>query len=400
MNPVYFPTSGAKDSKQLHPDLLVFSHLRWDFVFQRPQHLLTRFAKTRRVFFFEEPRPTDALEARYEKYSRQNGVQVVVPFVPRFFDADETQESLREIVDELIQKEEMNQYTAWYYTPMAMPFTNHLTPDAVVFDCMDELSAFKNAPANMIEWENELMKVSDVVFTGGYSLYEAKQHRHSNIFPFPSSIDREHFKKARVETEPKDQASIPHPRLGFYGVIDERMDLELLENIAKLRPNWHLVMIGPVVKIEVSQLPKLPNIHYLGKKDYQELPKYLAGWDLAILPFARNESTKFISPTKTPEYLAAGRPVVSTSIKDVIRPYAEEMLVSIADTADEFVKKAEAAMHQARHEPEWLLKVDEFLENMSWDLTFAKMSALEAKARQQKNKSAALSESASAEMRI
>ncbi|MGZ5278574.1 MAG: glycosyltransferase family 1 protein [Pseudobdellovibrionaceae bacterium] len=360
-------------------DLMVFSHLRWDFVFQRPQHLLTRFAKYRRVFFFEEPifGNEPMKDPHYLKKDREQGVVVIVPLLSENLNENEVENRLRSVVDQVMKDENIQNITLWYYTPMALPFTEHLDSIAVVFDCMDELSAFKGASEEMHLWEDRLMEMSDVVFTGGYSLYEAKKHRHSNIYPFPSSIDHDHFKAARSGTEPEDQKCIPHPRIGFFGVIDERMDIELVDQISKLKPDWHFVFIGPVVKIDPATLPKRENIHYLGQRSYQELPKYISGWDLAILPFARNESTRFISPTKTPEYLAAGRPVVSTSIRDVVDPYATEGLVSIADKPEEFVLKAERAMHEARHEPEWILRVDEYLEGMSWDVTFAKMASLE-----------------------
>ncbi len=361
-------------------DLLVFSHLRWDFVFQRPHHLITRFARSnRRVYFIEEPYMTETSVPIYHKMNREPGVQLIVPHLPNSSTQQEVWENLAQLVNQLIAQEEIENFTSWYYTPMALPFTRHLEPSTVVFDCMDELSAFKNAPKHLIQLEAELIELADVVFTGGYSLYEAKQHRHHNIHPFPSSIDTEHFKKARMEIDPEDQKNIPHPRLGFFGVIDERMDLDLMDRMARLRPDWHFVMIGPVVKIDPEDLPRLANIHYLGKKDYQALPKYLSGWDLALLPFARNESTRFISPTKTPEYLAAGRPVVSTSIQDVIRPYGEQGLVFIADTPEEFIACAEKAMVHAWTKPDWIKKVDAFLAQMSWDSTFHQMAELEKK---------------------
>jgi len=376
LNPLF-----TNSMQQDESDLVVFSHLRWDFVFQRPQHLITRFAKNRRVFFIEEPHFVETATSTFHKLPRENGIQVIVPQLAYGLDQEQIWEELAAIVDQVIEEENITDFTSWYYTPMALPFTRHLEPASVVFDCMDELSAFKNAPVHLLQLEAELLEMADVVFTGGQSLYEAKKDRHHNIHAFPSSIDGDHFRKARTETEPEDQKSIPHPRIGFFGVIDERMDIELVEKMAKLRPEWHFVMIGPVVKIDPASLPRLPNIHYLGKKDYKELPRYLSGWDLAMLPFARNESTKFISPTKTPEYLAAGRPVVSTTIQDVVRPYAQEDLVYIADAPEDFVACAEKAMERAKTQPDWLKKVDAFLASMSWDSTFAKMSDLERKVR-------------------
>jgi UDP-galactopyranose mutase len=240
---------------------------------------------------------------------------------------------------------------------------------------MDELSAFKNAPAALREREAELFKRADLVFTGGQSLYEAKRHQHHSIHAFPSSIDAPHFMQARAMVDERaDQREIPHPRIGFFGVIDERMDIDLLAGVADLRPDWHLVIIGPVVKIDENDLPRRDNIHYLGGKSYKELPAYLSGWDVAMLPFARNESTRFISPTKTPEYLAAGCPVVSTSIRDVVRPYGQKGLVHIADTPEEFAAAIDTAIKT--DSPQRLMEVDSFLRQTSWDRTWSQMSDL------------------------
>lgn len=358
-------------------DLVCLSHLRWDFVFQRPQHLLTRCAKERRVFLFEEPIFEEGDSWWLEVSKRESGVWIAVPHLPSGSDAETITAMQQKLVDQLFAEYAIASPILWYYTPMALSFTNHLKPLAIVYDCMDELSAFKGAPPALREWEKELFKRADVVFTGGQSLYEVKRHQHPNAHPFPSSIDVAHFAQAKsITQDPADQANIPHPRLGFYGVIDERMDIELIDGIAQARPDWHLVLIGPVVKIDPEKLPRYTNIHYLGGKSYQELPSYLAGWDVAILPFARNESTRFISPTKTPEYLAAGKPVVSTSIRDVVRPYGEQNLVHIADTVEEFVAAAEIAMQQTQQYPEWKNQVNTFLSQTSWDKTWASMIQL------------------------
>jgi UDP-galactopyranose mutase len=359
------------------PDLVCLSHLRWDFVYQRPQHLLSRFARVSRVFFVEEPN-YDAETARLEVSQRDCGVWVVVPHLPsELRDTSATEDVLRRLLDGLFDERGISEYVLWYYTPMALGFTRHLEPLATIYDCMDELSAFKGAPPALHEREAELFARADLVFTGGQSLYEAKRDQHHAVYAFPSSIDREHFARAReTVTEPADQADIPHPRLGFFGVLDERLDISLLDEAAAARPNWQFVIIGPVVKIDEADLPRRPNIHYLGGKPYAELPNYLAGWNVALLLFARNDSTRFISPTKTPEYLAAGRPVVSTSIRDVVLPYGELGLVRIADTADELVQAVEAIFAGSETDAEWLERVDAFLAGTSWDKTWAGMARL------------------------
>lgn len=359
------------------PDIVCLSHLRWDFVYQRPQHLMSRSACERRVFFVEEPifgAPVPKLDIS----RRDCGVIVVVPHLPEGLSDAEVgaaQQSL--LLDELFLEYDISDYILWYYTPMALAFTWHLEPLATVYDCMDELSAFKFAPLNLKQREAELLMCADLVFTGGYSLYEAKCHLHHNIHPFPSSIDPAHFRKARRKlAEPEDQAGIERPRLGFFGVIDERLDQELLAGIADARPDWQFVMIGPVVKIDPADLPRRPNIHYLGGRDYKDLPAYLSGWDIAMLPFARNESTRFISPTKTPEYLAAGIPAISTSIRDVVHPYGRQDLVRIADAPAEFIAAAESLMSPGFNRAAWLNQVDEMLASNSWDSTWARMMHL------------------------
>ncbi len=359
------------------PDLLCFSHLRWDFVFQRPQHLLSRFSSQIRVFVVEEI-IFDAPDAPafMKVSSRGNNITIAVPHVPVGLPAKETDALLKQILDQFMQEHSIGQYVAWYYTPMALTFSDHLKPLATVYDCMDELSAFAGAPPELLIREKELFSKADLVFTGGQSLYEAKRDKHPAVYPFPSSIERAHFAKAKDITEqPADQKDIPHPRMGFYGVIDERMDINLVGQIAEMRPDWHLIMLGPVVKINPASLPKHKNIHYLGMKSYKELPAYLSGWDVALLTFAMNESTKYISPTKTPEYLSAGKPVVSTPIRDVVKPYGELGLVHIAATAREFVESIEKALKQPS-DAKWQADVDKYLSQLSWDKTWAYMTHL------------------------
>jgi UDP-galactopyranose mutase len=365
------------DGMKRQPDLVCFSHLRWDFVYQRPQHLLTRCARDRRVFFVEEPIFGNG-SMRLDVREADGGVHVVVPHLPEGLRSEiATTAVMKEMIRRLFSEHGIHEYVFWYYTPMALTFTHHFSPIASIYDCMDELSAFKGAHDRLPELEKQLFQNVDLVFTGGQTLYEAKRNSHPSVHAFPSSIDVSHFGKARTATsDPADQAGVPNPRLGFFGVIDERFDIELLDAVATERPDWHFVMIGPVVKIHPDTLPKQRNIHYLGPKKYDELPSYLAHWDIALLLFARNESTRFISPTKTPEYLAAGKPVISTSIRDVVRPYGELELVQIADKPDDFIRAAEKILEDSSDQSEWLTKVDNFLADISWDKTWQQMSKL------------------------
>ena len=365
------PTSTAS------PLLLCFSHLRWDFVRQRPQHLLVRAARHFRVVMMEEPVHRPGVAPHLEITPRPGGIRIAVPVLPDGTGPLESIMAQRQLLERFLKAEPAGSSRIfWYYTPMAMAFSGHLTADVTIYDNMDELSAFRGASREMLANEDELFARADLVFTGGLSLYEAKRHRHPSVHAFPSSIDVPHFAAARAPggAEPDDQAPIPGPRIGFFGVIDERMNVDLVAGVAEARPDWQLVMIGPVVKIDPDGLPRRPNIHWLGPKSYDELPAYLRGWDAGIMPFALNESTRFISPTKTPEFLAAGVPVVSTPIQDVIRPYGQKGLVEIAATAEEVVARLEAVL--SRDVAGWRGRVDRHLARGSWDKTFEAMRRL------------------------
>ena len=355
-------------------NLICFSHLRWDFVYQRPQHLLSRFSKSSVVWFFEEP-IFDAIDQNYlSTKSQSNTLNIVVPHLRPGLNQDEMNIVQASLLNQLMIGFDLDDCILWYYTPMALKFSNHLKPGFIVYDCMDELSAFKFAPKEITKLEKTLMTKADIVFTGGHSLFEAKRNQHLNIHAFPSGIEKEHFEKARKKiTEPDDQSEIKGPKIGFYGVIDERFDISLIGKMAEARPNWQFILIGPVVKIEEHYLPRNKNIHYLGQKSYNELPNYLAHWDVAMIPFLLNESTQYISPTKTPEYLAAGVPVVSTAIKDVVNPYGVTNLVHICTDTDDFLNAITAELNKS-YSKTWLHKVDQFLKGVSWDSTYNGMN--------------------------
>ena len=360
--------------------LICFSHLRWNFVFQRPQHLMSRFAREMNVVYWEEPievGPKEVAFLQVRKAEDAPNVRIAVPHLPEGMAEDSRQAALKRLLDAHIASIR-GPLIAWYYTPMMLPFSRHLDANALVYDAMDELSKFRFAPANLLDLERELMAKANLVFTGGSSLFEAKKDRHPSVHCFPSSVDRAHFAKARSGLfDPADQEDLHHPRLGFYGVFDERFDTELLARVAEMRPNWSFVMVGPVVKISEDELPKRANIHYLGPKTYDQLPAYLSGWDVALMPFAMNESTEFISPTKTPEYLAGGKPVVSTPVRDVVRHYGQLEGVQIAGDPESFVAGCEKALELARNpESDWLAEADLMLSATSWDTTQARMAGL------------------------
>ena len=354
--------------------LICFSHLQWDFVTQRPQHLMRRFARERHVLFWEEAAPTGDTEASLEVRPSGDGVTVLRPRLPATLTGELAQAALKRLLEEQLADVE-GAPLLWFYTPMMVGIARDVRASAVVYDCMDELSAFRFADPGLRKGEAELLRRADVVFTGGYSLYEAKRDLHPNVHPFPSAVDVEHFAQARLDAgQPSDQRSIAGPRLGFYGVIDERIDLGLIDAVAAARPDWSLVMIGPTAKINPDDLPQRPNIHWLGQRDYGDLPRYPSGWDAALMPFAQNEATRFISPTKTPEYLAGGCPVVSTPITDVVRHFGALEGVTIAREPGDFIAACEREL-TLRHNGAWRAEADRQIAEQSWDMTVATMAA-------------------------
>lgn len=350
------------------PALVCFLHLRWDSVFQRPQQVMSRFAAERDVVIFEEPEPGEDAHLR-SRICTRTGVRVVTPVLPAGSSAD----AQRALLDDLLAR--LGPASAWYYTPMARAFSAHVPWRAIAFDCMDDLASFRFAPPDMAQREAELMAASDVVFTGGASLHAARRDRHDNIHCLPSGVDLAHFMTARdALPEPADQSALPRPVLGYFGVIDERLDMSLLAEVAARRPGWSIVMVGPVAKLTPQELPDAPNIHWMGGRDYAALPAYLAHWDVALMPFALNEATRFISPTKAPEYLAGGRRVVSTRIVDVQRRFAGMSAVTVVDGAEAFVAACDAAMR--RQDVSDFTEVDDLLATISWEGIHRRMSAL------------------------
>ena len=356
--------------------LIVFSHLRWGFVFQRPQHLLTRLARDFDVFFVEEPVFDDG-EPRIEARSRATGIEVLTPHTPVASPGfhDDQMPTLQRLLASFVADRQLREPLVWFYTPMALPLLADLEPRAIVYDCMDDLASFKFAPPELVQREASLMANADLVLTGGPSLYEARKDRHPNIHCLPSAVDSEHFSPTRLDGGDVDSEvaaalhrGMAHPRLGFFGVIDERLDLELVAGIADQRPEWSIVMVGPVVKIDPASLPQRPNLHWVGMQRYEALPHLLSHWDVCLLPFALNEATRFISPTKTLEYLAGGKPVVSTRIRDVEFLYAKA--VRFGADVHEFVEAVEATLAQSPSErARWRTEAQALVDGCTWNGT-------------------------------
>lgn len=369
-------------------DLICISHLRWDFVWQRPQQLLSRLAKQHRIFFVEEPvTDTDINKPYLESYpGRTPGAQPVTVVRMHYPSTDHswighndprTQADYEALLLDFIEHEEIHNPILWLYTPMAAPFVEALQPQFMIYDVMDELSAFKGAPTALKAADRRLLGQADLVFTGGASLYRARQPYSANIHLFPSGVDIQHFARADRErfAKPADITHLQPPLLGYFGVIDERMDLDLLAHVAAAHPEWNLVMLGPVIKIEPQDLPQAPNLHYPGMKDYNDLPVYLSHFAVALVTFAMNEATRFLSPTKTLEYLAAHKPVVSTPIPDIIELYGD--YVRIGETPEEFVIQIEAAL-AATPEERFIRRQreQELLTRYTWDNIADRMGQL------------------------
>lgn len=346
-------------------DMVVFCHLRWEFVYQRPQHIISRLSKNYKILFIEEPIGVDAggVNTANLRVVSEN-LHVLQPKTTCIAD-------IAQILPQYIGNRSVK--VGWFYSSAFIPLLEYLVCDTIVYDCMDELTLFKDAESRLAGQEAQLLDCAAVVFTGGKSLYESKSRLHANVHCFPSSVDRQHFAKAgRNQDLPADMAGIKGPIAGYFGVIDERIDYNLLEEVAQMNPDISFVMIGPFAKINEAELPRLANIHYMGMKHYSVLPEYLARFDVAIMPFALNDATKFISPTKTLEYMAAGKPIISTPIKDVVRDYGH--CVSIVSSAEQF---SAALCSVVRQPPQSMLPTyAKILDATSWDSTVHRMKAL------------------------
>lgn len=330
---------------------IVHSHLRWDFVWQRPQQILSRLAINHPVLFVEEPIFGNFATIGLEISNPHANVIRVVPHIDDVY-ADAYDQATEMVRDFLLEELKTNSTLAdlfknpvlWFYTPMPAPIMlGEFDEIGVVYDCMDELAQFKDAPADIRNRERFLLKQADVVFTGGQKLYESKSQVHSNVHFFGCGVDIKHFGKARLaETVIADDLKkIPSPIAGYFGVIDERLDYGLIAHLAKAKPDWTFVMVGPVIKVDPVSLPQAPNLKWLGQRDYKELPHYLKAYDVCLMPFALNEATQYINPTKTLEYMAANKPILSTAVADVVNNFTP--VVQVAYTQEEFVQKLEVA---------------------------------------------------------
>lgn len=388
------PHAAPLDLSDSATSLIVFSHLRWRGVYQRPQHLLSRFSREIPVVVVEEPSFVleDGAKSRLDVFV-EDDVTVLVPILApdrghQMGFSEDTRDDVMRLIEPVLTafsrgtRSDRPAMTAagpvvWYYTPMALgllPTT--IQPALVVFDVMDDLASFHGAPRSLREQEAEMLRTADLVFAGGPSLYEARRDRHPSVHSFPSGVEPAHFGQAANGLAPAaDLAAIPRPILGFYGVLDERVDFSLIAGIADARPDWTLVLVGPIAKIDPADLPRRANIVYFGQQRYADLPAFLAGFDVALLPFAINEATRSISPTKTLEYLAGDKPIVSTAIRDVVLLYGD--VVTVAEDTPAFVAAIDAAL--AESPPERQRRITRgraHLVEHDWDAIAAGMTSL------------------------
>lgn len=364
------------------PGIVVFSHLRWSFVWQRPQQFLSRFAKTHRILFIEEPiyDLPDGDTGRLELEAVAPNILVSTVHLPGSMRSNEKlPEELRSFARQAIEtvnlQGEFDSPLLWYYSPMEASWSlDHFENSGIVYDCMDELSQFRGAPPELVNQEKRLLNRADVVFTGGYQLWTKKSQQHPNVHFFGCGVEAEHFGKARLDETPvpADVAELKKPVIGWFGVVDERVNYPLLAEMAELRPEWSFVMVGPVVKVDPAELPQAPNLHWLGGRDYKELPEYCKAYDVCMMAFALNEATEYINPTKALEYLATGRPVISTPVADVVRQYSD--LVYIEEDAQGFVSRIEEIL--ANPDVERIQQGIEKAEGCSWDNTVSEMQRL------------------------
>lgn len=367
--------------------IIVHCHLRWDFVWQRPQHIVSRLSKKHPVLFLEDaaPLPPGETEPHFQLTHVNEMLTVARPLLaPHVGDLQKDAETdringtawsrlLDAQVEDLKSKDPgWGNIVHWIYTPVAVGAHDLYNPVAVVYDCMDELANFKGAPPGLKAKEAQLMSAAQVVFTGGPSMYAARRDIHPNVYQFNSGVDTDHFGRALAKSTsvPEDMARLSHPRMLYYGVIDERMGWDYLAAVCDAHPEWNVMMVGPLAKITEDELLRRPNLHYTGQRGYEDLPGYLKGCDVALVPFALSDATKFLSPTKTLEYFAAHRPVVSTPIGDIVEFYSDA--ARIAHTPEEFVKQCEAALLEDNTER--LANGERYAQQNTWDNIVAAMS--------------------------
>lgn len=370
------------------PPLLVHSHLRWDFVWQRPQQMLARLAARAPVYFVEEPVAVAEARAHLVVTTPTPGVTRILPVLPRgatssgATSSDHDLHLVAELLCQLFGPDGAlaggaRGATQWFYSPMSAPvmlgrLAEHLRTGAVVYDCMDELRNFRYAPPDLGRREQQLLRRADLVLAGGHRLWQARARVHANAHFIGCGVDVAHFAAGREVARPTDLGPVDRPVMGYYGVIDERLDYELIDQLARAHPEATVAMVGPVVKVDPDALPAAENLRWLGARAYAELPAYSAAFAVCLMPFALNAATAYINPTKALEYMAAGRPVVSTAVPDVLHHFRP--VARVGHTRTEFVAEAGRALRDPR--PDLLAMGRQWAEANTWEAIVARVERL------------------------
>jgi len=364
-----------QDASAMKKPVIVFSNMRWNSLLQRPHHIMSRLAARRDVLFIEEPLRHHGT-TQLEVLPVSPRLSVVRPRLP--LDGGIGSWPLGELEPALVRLLEArgwSTFTAWLDTPMAVRLARALGARTIVYDCVSELSALRFAPAELRERERELFQCADVVFTAGPSLHRVKRDAHQAVHCFPSSVDMSHFAGAIGLPEAREQEEIPRPRLGYFGAIDGRLDFEILRRLAEARPEWQIILVGPVMRIDEALLPRAANLHFMGPRSYEDLPAFLAGWDVCLLPFSINATTRFLSPAQTLEYMAADRPIVSTPVTDVVEPYGD--IVYLGKGPSGFLEACDRALHDSDSNRSIRRALaSQVLRHSSWDETVNRMDGI------------------------
>jgi glycosyltransferase involved in cell wall biosynthesis len=360
--------------------IIVHSHLRWDGVWQRPQQFLSRLSRTHPVLFVEQPVPVGdeaTPEIEFFQSDKHPNVFITRPLLPTWllhYRVNVDHWHRKAIRDALWSRDgaRFQQAVHWFYDPMAATLLEDDEATAtIVYDCMDELSQFRGAPNELLEREGRLLEMADVVFVGGPKLFRRKRLLNRNCHCYGCGVEFDHFSKARspLTPIPPEMERLRGPILGFFGVVDERMDYDLIHQLASAHPEWNIVIVGPHMKVDPAGFPKDPNIFFLGARKYDDLPSYVKSFAVCLMPFALNESTEFINPTKALEYMATGRPIISTAIEDVVAQFGD--VVDIARSPAEFIASCEKAI--AGSEPARLQAAIDLARSNSWERIVAEL---------------------------
>ena len=371
------PTRGRR------PPLIVLSHIRWSFVCQRPQHLLTRLASWFDVYVVEEPVFVDG-EPALMSATHQNGVEVLTPRTREFASGfhDSQLNALRPLLAEFMASRGLGEPLVWLTTPMALPLVADLEPLAVVYDCLDDVAAPGNAEPVRAAREKALMQLADIVLNGGPSAHALRHGTHPRLHCLAGAVDAAHFAPEHLDGDDVESSvaaelhrGLPRPRLGFFGVVDQRLDLALVAGLAERRPDWQFVMAGPVVGLDPATLPRRPNLRWAGLQRYEALPHLMSHWDVCLLPFVVDETTRLLNPTQTLEYLAGGKPGVGTPVPDLVSLHGAA--VRIAADVDGVVAAVQALLDEpAPARAERRARAQAQVDAGSWDVTAAFVAAM------------------------